>query len=243
MWVLKQPDLQVFAAGPDGRVNIGTLQGDRLEQIDPSGNGPGLHGHIRDLRFIGNHMYAAGMGRQVYKREGKDQWVRLDAGVLQTPGTTDVKGFNSIDGLGEDDMFAAGFGGEIWHFNKGKWQQDASPVDVILNKVRVIRKDLAFAGGQMGTLLRRNDDRWEVVDHHSTTNEIWDIEWFNDTLYLATDKKLFRLLPNDTLELVDMKLGKDVTCGALHANDGVLLSVGRKHVCYTEDGKKWIRID
>lgn len=243
MWVLQQPELQVFAAGPNGRVNIGTLQGDYQEEIDPSENGPRLHGDIRDLRFIGDHIYAAGMGRQIYRRESRNQWIHKDIGILQPISTTDVKGFNSIDGLNEDDILAVGFGGEIWHLLKGKWHKIESPTNVILNKVRVIRKDTAFACGQKGTLLRGIGGKWGVLDHRSTEDQIWDMEWFDNTLFLATDESLFRLMPDDTLDQVDMKLGEEVTCGFLHANDGVLLSVGRKHICWTKDGIKWIPID
>jgi hypothetical protein len=32
---------------------------------------------------------------------------------------------------------------------------------------------------------------------------------------------------------------KKPSFGSLHANDGILLSVGRKLVCWTDDGKKW----
>lgn len=239
MWVLHHPELQVFAVGPDGRVNIGTLQGDNQEEIDPTKNGPRLHGDIRDLRFIGEHLYAGGMGRQVYRREGKNEWIHRDTGVLQSPSTEEVKGFNSIDGLEEDDIYAVGFEGEIWHFHKGKWHKVESPTNLILNKVRAVRTDLVFACGQMGTLLRGHGNTWNFVDQGGTEDQIWDLEWFDDTPIIATDDQLFRLTSDDTLEAVDMELEYETTCGSLHVNDGLLLSVGRKHICWTEDGKKW----
>ena len=236
--VVLTPELQVFAAGPDGRVMVGTIHGEQQEKIDPSEDGPDVHGDIRDLRIIGKHLYLVGMGRQVYRRES-GKWVRRDAGVLQTPDLDEVKGFNAIDGLSEDDIYAVGWDGEIWHLKKGTWRQIESPTNVILNGVRVIKKNLAFACGQNGILLRGYGDTWDVVEQDGTDDQIWDLEWFKDTLYLATDDAIYQLLPDDTLEPVDMRLGDEVTCGSLHAKDGVLLSVGTKHVCFTEDGVNW----
>ena len=105
---------QIFSTGPLGRVVIHDGNGSREEDIDNSSQGTSLHGDIRDLQLIGEHLYTTGMGRQVYRREGDDNWVRRDIGVLQTPSTTEVTGFNSIDGLNENDIYAVGFYGEIW---------------------------------------------------------------------------------------------------------------------------------
>jgi hypothetical protein len=239
MWVLDTPHLQVFVVGPDGRVNIGTLQGDTQEQIDASNRGPSVYGEIRDLRFIGNHLYAAGMGRQVYRRDGKDNWVHRDVRAIQPSNLEEVTGFNAIDGLGEEDIFAVGFRGEIWRLHAAAWRQVESPTNVILNALRVIDTNLMFACGKKGTLLRGTGDSWQAIAHESTDDEFWGLEWFNDALYVASARSLYRLAADDTLTPINLGLGKGVTCRFLHANDGVLLSVGTKNVCWTEDGVIW----
>jgi len=80
---------------------------------------------------------------------------------------------------------------------------------------------------------------WEAVDHNGPEDEFYDMEWYQDSLYLATSDALYQLVDEDEMKRVDMKLGKGITCGHLHANDGVLWSFGTKHVCFTEDGKRW----
>jgi hypothetical protein len=240
--VLLDPELELFAVGPDGRVLVGSTGGDKEELIDATKNGPGLHGDIRDLRFIGKHLYAAGMGRQVYRREGRQKWVHRDTGVLQKPSTTEVKGFNSIDGISESDMYAVGFGGEIWRWNGKGWSQCDSPTNAILNSVRAVKDELIYVCGPSGLLLAGRRDEWKIVGHDSSDEEFWALEWFRNELYVAADESLFRLNADDTLELVDMGLGYGVTCGFLHASAGLLLSVGRKHVCWTKDGKQWFDI-
>jgi len=103
----------------------------------------------------------------------------------------------------------------------------------------VVDKNIAFACGQKGVLLRGRADDWEVVNHDSVNEQFWGMEWFNNLLYLATDKMVYVLQSDDTLSPVDMGINEDLTCAKLHANDGLLLSVGRKHIMFTSDGETW----
>jgi len=236
---LETPEIMVFATGPDGIVSIGTLAGATEEIIDPSLDGPSRRGPIRDLQLIAGVPYAAGMGRQVYRREGVDNWTRQDQGVVLPRGEIQLCGFNSIDGLSEDTIYAVGFNGEIWLRNHNKWQQQDSPTNLVLHKVKVVREDLIFASGQMGTLLRSDGNHWEIIEHEATTDDLWGMEWFQGELYLACDSGLFKLDSKDQLVEVDMQLSPKPTCRHLHANDGVLWSCGPKHVTWTEDGQTW----
>lgn len=233
---------QIFVTGPFGRVAIQDDEGLREEDIDNSSNGVSVHGVIRDLQFIGKRLYVCGMGRQIYVRDENDHWVHRDNGVLQAPSTTEVTGFNSIDGLNEDDIYAVGFYGEIWRYHNQCWQKIESPTNVILNKVKVIRNDLVYISGQRGMLLVGAENEWKIIEHQVIKDQIWDIEWFQNALYLSTDASIFKLLPDDTLEPVDMNLGYKTTCGSLHAKNGLMVSIGRKHIVWTDDCLIWHEI-
>lgn len=233
------PGPHVNALGPGGEFLSfapGVPATDEL--IDDGPEGVKFRGPMRDLRFIGNHLYAAGMSRQVYRREGPGRWSRADAGTVQPLGDLTVAGFNAIDGLSEDDFYGVGFGGEIWRRRKGKWKQLDSPTNVVLSRVRVVNPELAYAVGQRGVLLRGAGDTWEVVDHQSTEEDLWSVEWFHDELYVASDRAVYRLTASGSLQEVDMGLGDDRTYYDLHANDGVLWSIGPKHLSWT-DGTRW----
>jgi hypothetical protein len=229
---------EIYVTGPEGRVAVKTQVGKfDEEEIWPGRNGPEDLGDITDLRFIGKHLYATGMGRQVYRREG-GRWTRADAGVVVTkPSTVRVNGFNSIDGVSEEEIYAVGFGGEMWWFDGRKWRSITSPTNLILNRVRASR-DKVYVCGKRGLLLRGRREDWEVVEHGSTA-ELWDVELFDGKVYLASHDGVYRLTDDDALEPVKLTTKKTVTCGSLHANDGVLMSVGRKHVLWTEDGRRW----
>jgi hypothetical protein len=237
--IVTSPELHLLAVGPAGIAYVGTAAGNAEEEIDPTDDGPRRRGDIRDLRIIGAHVYAAGMSRQVYRREGKGNWTRQDAGTVQPRGSLEVAGFNSIDGVSEADIYAVGFGGEIWRRVAGAWHQVESPTNVVLHRVRAVSDDLVFAAGQGGVLLRGSADRWDVVPQYSTDADFWGMEWFRDTLFVASDTGVYALTADDTLERVEMGLGDGWTTRHLHANDGVMWSFGPKHVAWTEDVTTW----
>ncbi|WP_204273419.1 hypothetical protein, partial [Stenotrophomonas maltophilia] len=66
---------------------------------------------------------------------------------------------------------------------------------------------------------------WKVVET-GLDAQIWDVQYFNDDIYLATSNALYRLDAHHVPQQVDMRLCGPVTCGQLHAGDGILLSTG-----------------
>ncbi len=231
-------DGEVYIAGPGGVV--ATWHGDRLdhEVIDGSDDGPPGHGEIRDLRWVGKALYAAGMNRQVYRRVPGEPWRRHDAACLGDPKELEVFGFNAIDGVTEDDLYAVGFAGEIWHCRDGKWRAADSPTNVILHRVRAAGPREIYAAGQMGVVLRGHDDVWDFLEHDLTEDDLWGMEWFQGRLYLASKSGLFRV-DGDTLEKVDTGLGAGRTYAHLHSGGGALWSFGPLHLAWTTDGEHW----
>jgi hypothetical protein len=236
MWVRHSNGAHVFATGTDGHLALLTPTGSGEEWIDDSESGVISRGPIRDIRGIGMSLFAFGMGRQVYRRGANPPWSHFDDGALLPRGTVRVAGFNGLDGLSEIDLFAVGFGGEIWRRNTKVWRQLQSPTNAILYGVRVVGEQLAYAGGQKGVLLRGIGDDWEIIPQTATKDDIWSLEWFDGRLYAATADSIYRL-EDDELEEVKIKAVN--TFGHLHANDGVMLSVGTKDVVWTSDAKKW----
>jgi hypothetical protein len=229
-----------IAIGPDGIVSFSDAKGATEENVDEEGpDGPSRRGPIRDLKLIAGVPYAVGMSRQVYRREGADNWTHQDEGTLAPRGVMALSGLNSLDGLTESCIYAVGFNGEIWRRLNGDWQQLNSPTMSVLHTVKVVREDLIFASGQLGTLLRSDGEHWEVIEHGADVADLWGIEWFDGKLYVACDQGLFRLDEHDALQHVDMKLDPLATCRHLHSADGVLLSTGPKHMCWSEDGTLW----
>jgi hypothetical protein len=237
-------DREIFVMGPTGRVSH-HFPGDRPnprppveEEIDAV-DGVMRSGDFMDMRLIGEHLYACGMARQVYRREGA-KWVRADQGTVLPPGSRDVVGFTSIDGLSEQDFYAVGFEGEVWRCFRGAWTQTDSVTNVVLQSVRVVSKDRVYACGQNGVLLRGTGNRWKVLDTQPIDeDELWSMQVFKGDLYLASETAIYKLDKDEVPRAVDTKLGKKLTHRHLHAADGVMWSFGVKDLLLTEDGKTW----
>ena len=240
MWVLNEPRNQLVVMGAGGYLAVVSDGKTTEEMVDESDAGPRYQGNIRDMRLIGSHLYAAGMSRQVYRREGPMRWVHCDQGVAQPLGTVEVAGFSAIDGLTESYIYASGFNGEIWHYDGRDWHQVESPTNLILHRIRVIEPDLIFASGQEGVLLQGSRTGWRPIEHDVTNENLWGMEWFNGKLYLAGEQAIYGL-DGDQLELVDTGLGDSFTYRHLHANNGAMWSFGPKHIAKT-DGRTWMDV-
>ncbi|MDF5882270.1 hypothetical protein P4133_20515 [Pseudomonas aeruginosa] len=230
--------IELIYMGPDGHMGYGTANGDSEAPIWPAGEGPDVYGVLRDLQGIGDGVYAVGMGRQVYRRDPSGAWQRKDAGTLQDRELMDVVGFNAIHGLDEADLYAVGYAGEVWRCGNGRWEHLDSPTNVILNAVHMLPDRRVVVAGKNGFLMIGSASAWKVVET-GLDAQIWDVQYFNDDIYLATSNALYRLDAHHVPQQVDMRLCRPVTCGQLHAGDGILLSTGRKHQCWSDDGSVW----
>jgi hypothetical protein len=211
------------------------------ESIDNSLEGPKGRGPLRDLQVIGSTLFAAGMSRQVYRREGPGNWQRVDGGVVAPLGELRPSGFTSIAGLAESDFLAVGYLGEIWSCRNGIWTKHESPTNLLLHRVVVVEPTLAYATGQKGLLLRYDGAAWTEVSRDVDMGDLWGAAWFGGALYVASESNVYRLEKDGSLKPV--KVEGASSCGHLHANDGVLWSFGSKDLASTSDGRIWRRVD
>jgi hypothetical protein len=214
-----------------------------IEELSPCMKGfkrkPGL---MREIRGIaGGRAYAVGTGRQAYRRENTgvwrciDQWSQTDSRELTR------FSFESIDGFSEEDIYAVGWEGEIWHYDGKKFKQIQSPTNLSLHQVKCAADGLVYIVGKNGILIRGRDEQWEVIEQDQTTSDIWGVAWFQGCVYVATTQMVFGLA-NNNLERIDFKEGAiPASCYHLSTTDDVLWSIGPEDIVEF-DGKNWTRI-
>ena len=77
-------------------------------------------------RRIGESIVATGMQRRVYAG-GANGWYRVDNGVRIPPNDVAIGGFLSIDGTSPEQLWAAGYYGEIWQRDQSHWKGHRQP--------------------------------------------------------------------------------------------------------------------
>ena len=227
----------VYAAGADGEILRIAASGNSQEFIAPATHGPDVQGPIREIRTIGNHVFAVGMGRQVYRRGRDPQWQRYDTGILDVSDRM-TSGLNSIAGNGQGILAAVGYEGEIWELHDG-WQQIDSPTNVLLTRV-VEHTGTLYAAGVLGTVLFRDAEGWRVIDTGEFALDIWGMESFGGRLFLGTAQGLFWMAPDGIVHAVDPGTFTSQTqCASLSAGQDRLWCFGGDKVSSTGDGVLW----
>jgi len=192
---------------------------------------------LRACACIEGHAYAAGMNREVFRRAREGQWSAMHAPAVE--GDDDVAGFEAIDGFGANDLYAAGWEGEVWHWRGSAWTQCESPVNVVLSGICCAGDGNVYACGQSGTLLRGRGQDWEVLETDGLIDDFWDVRWFMDRLYVASMSALY-VLQGDALVAVDFGRDAPDSCYKLTDAEGVLWSIGQQNI-FSFDGAAWRR--
>jgi len=230
------PLMELFIVGANGEAMRGTKEGFSEERLDPGRNLPAKLGIIRDARLVAGVAHAAGMGRQVYRRNEGGVWNLISEQII--PKGPSLLGFNSVDGTSVDDLLAVGLEGDIWRFDGATWFDLESPTNVSLNRVRFVSANSAFACGQSGMLVHIADSRVEVLASNEISHNLSGLAWFKGALYVAGQTALFKLVDKH-LVAIDMGLGEGMTSGFLETDGTTLWSVGARHVASSSNGDAW----
>lgn len=228
--VARRPSAKLLIVGEQGDVALyrGTPQFLR-ETISPTPTA------IRRARAIDGLAYACGMRRQVYVRRDEATWVDISA---PAPSSLEGVGFEDIGGYSESNIYAAGWRGEIWHFDGSIWTQHQIPSNAVITSICCAPDGTIYAGGQRGTLALSRDDAWRMLEpSHSFDLDVWDMTWYRSELYIATNTSLFKLVNGDP-QRIDILAGRQLTCGSLSVAEDVLWSVGPSDVA-SFDGNHW----
>jgi hypothetical protein len=195
----------------------------------------------RRLSTIGSSIFAAGMGRSVHSRTYDTAWKSVGP-TDQIPQGTAV-GFNDIVGTSEQNIYAVGWGGEIYHSNSIGWRRIESPVSSHLRSAHMTEEGMVYAVGYKGTLVRGSGDTWESVETQRSEN-LQDVCVYGGTVYVVSDFKILTLtkdglVPDDRFENV---ADRPASCLHLISSPQGLFSMGPKDLVHLSDGGVWRRV-
>jgi hypothetical protein len=234
---IEDPQAGLLVASEPGYYSIetrnGVTSGDILVNSQPPPKKRRLGG-FRSVSQIGGKAYAVGFGGMVYCLDALNRWTRIDDGL---PNSFEIE---AIHGFNASDIYVAGTDGELWHYNGKKWTKHELPTNANLYEVKCADNEKVYLAGADGILIRGRDDRWEIIDHEETTDDLWDIEWFEGKIYVSTMEQVYRL-NRAKLNEVDFGIDKPKSCNQLSSAKGVLWSIGAYDIM-SFDGSDWTRI-
>ena len=103
--------------------------------------------------------YAVGTTREAYMHKAPNVWRCIDETARRAGESLIAKSFESIDGFCEDEIYAVGWDGEIWHYDGSRWDEIASPTNLGLHRIRCAEDGTAYACGKVGPCCAAVDGR------------------------------------------------------------------------------------
>ena len=213
---------------------------------------------IKSIRTIAGKAYIVGAWHTVFRRDGVDNWKCI---LGNNPKEIELwqeqnlnLGFNDIGGFSENDIYACGGRGDLWHFNGKKWKELDIPTNLKLISLCCANDGKVYIGCKNGVLIQGRDDSWEVVKSQAD-KDILDMVWYKGKLYLACGMYGLYIYENETiksasgvstlhemLEYEEGVLDKDVmTPASLHSlsTDGEILLLAGTDKVIAYNGKSW----
>lgn len=207
---------------------------------------------IIGLARIGSSVYAAGGWRHVFKRTGKNKWVDITINLNRSD-IVDKKGkgwkasrvgevgFTAVGGISEDDIYAAGDGGDCWHYDGKNWRRIDLPTNECVYKIMATSSDKVYMACGGGKLLVGSKNKWKVIKYPDELENFTQMVYFKNTIFVSTQYNMYKLAGSKLEECSPSKQNHDIGLLCFHylsANDDIMLMCGQVSVALF-DGENW----
>ncbi len=144
---------------------------------------------LRFMTEVNGKTYCGGTQGQIYRltdrqNDGKWEWDTISPVLAEGE---DAPMFESLTGFADDDLYAVGFGGQIWHYDGSEWSKKESPTNYILTQA-CTHKGHVYACGVGDMLVKGRGDSWEIIsDNGQPHGSMFAIGSVNDTLVCTNE--------------------------------------------------------
>lgn len=196
-------------------------------------DGSFLRGHLGRLKSLDGYLYACGGGRGFGKRLDKGQWQSFSQFIPNEIGNH--RGFDDFDGWGENDIYAVGGLGDVWHFNGTDWRQIPFPSNYPTSAVCCGGDGNVYIATYNGIFMGR-ENCWKNIGNIGTNLPVKDMVWYEDKVWCTNDYGLWTIY-NGRVARADVPADVSACAGNLSVGDGVLLLAGLYGAVFKEDGE------
>ncbi|EEZ4383009.1 hypothetical protein DDM35_002700 [Escherichia coli] len=205
---------------------------------DYHGGGPAYFAVYR-AKILFGYAWICGPRGNVAKSVGDEQW---EYKGHPFPDTQDIdaltnQDFQDIDGFEENDMYAVGGRGMVWHYNGSTWQQIAFPTNMFLYSVCCGEDGEVYIGAQSGAVFKGRGNRWKQIISGGLANPFNDMVWFQGRVWVTSDHGIWTIKD----DIIEQPLIPDevMACaGSMSVGDGVLLVAGEGGAAF-HNGVLW----
>jgi hypothetical protein len=234
--VRRSGSLFTFVLGEDGQVLV--IEKERVwERPIVRDETAASRGPLRKVRAIGTTVVAVGMDRQVFMNGEDDVWRDLSPGGTKAKPVT---GFEAVAGGSVQDLYCAGWRGEVWHRRGDEWQQLDSPTNILIHDL-CLDGDVLWGCGLAGLVLRYSGGAWEVFDQGAFNLDLYSVAVFAGRVFFASLYGNYELRDGKLFD-VEYDITPPTTGHTLCSVADAMAAVGAKDMLLF-DGSVWRRLE
>ena len=197
------------------------------------------------------HVFTAEIFRGIWKREEKNKWSLLDKGIPQLDyygadeALSSIHGFRDIAGFSDNDLYACGGDGDLWHYDGDKWYQIDLPTNASLDKICCGSDGQIYITTDINTVVQGIADHWRVIKQDVTDEVFENIVWYQGRCLINTQSAIYEIV-DGVFSYSPLNKGMPNPASIIATNDNMLLTASRffgiqnEISCY--DGKEWHKI-
>ncbi len=195
---------------------------------------------VKKIKTFNGHAYLSGSMRSFAKRISANTYEshsHLISGIPHDHPEFLRDGFDDFDMFAEDDIYAAGGKGDVWHFNGKTWRQIPLPTNAWLQTVCCGGDGNVYISGYEGLTFMGRGDSWKQI-HSGGVYLGWrDMVWFEDRAWATSENGLWTIQDGRVEYVADLPSEVRVCAGNLYVADGVMLLAGMGGACFRENGQ------
>ena len=191
---------------------------------------------LASANVVQDSVLAVGILGGVYRMQNTNSWEELTNENVE-------ENLSAVCAHPSGGFLVSGWRGLVALYSGSDVERIETGTNVILTGIICDEDGEIFACGQRGIILRGTKDGLKPLNLEGITEEFWSIAKFQGEIYVSSTIALYKLVDDETLELVVFN-GEEIPTSFYHLDtyeDSLMLSVGQKDAVLF-DGEEWTRI-
>lgn len=233
--------------GMYGDIRVISGSGAHREIIGDDEDGPSELRPLNDMKQIGDRLYVVGMRRQVFSKNVDDtRWKNIDQGIFIPIDSEidehNVEGLTCIDGFNTNEIYAAGYEGQIWRYDGKNWAEISTSTNLRFEDIKCLRSGSVVAVGEMGLIVIGRDNDWKILRQDLVSTTFTSVNEMAGKIFLVSEEEGIFIMQDGDLARYETGLRGPTSFRVLRTNGSLLLSIGEADILLY-DGVGWSRLD